>query len=37
MRMPVTLMMANGKAGLNAADVGLIADGLEIAKAVWNE
>ncbi len=35
MRMPVTLMMAIGKAALNVAGVGLIGDAAEIGKAAW--
>jgi hypothetical protein len=33
--MPVTLMMAIGKAALNVAGVGLIGDAAEIGKAAW--
>jgi hypothetical protein len=36
MRMPVTLMMAIGKAALNVAGVGLVGDAAEIGKAAWN-
>ncbi len=36
MRMPVTLMMAIGKAALNVAGAGLIGDAAEIGKAAWN-
>ncbi len=36
MRMPVTLMMAIGKAALNAAGAGLVGDAAEIGKAAWN-
>jgi eukaryotic-like serine/threonine-protein kinase len=35
MRMPVTLMMAIGKAALNVAGVGLVGDAAEIGKAAW--
>jgi hypothetical protein len=35
--MPVNLMMAIGKAGLNCAGVGHIGDVAEIAEAAWNE
>ena len=37
MRMPVTLMMAIGKAGLNAAGGGYLGDVVEITKAGWIE
>jgi hypothetical protein len=36
MRMPLTLLMAIGKAALNVAGVGHIGDAAEIAKAAWN-
>jgi formylglycine-generating enzyme required for sulfatase activity len=36
MRMPLTLMMAIGKAAVNLAGAGHISDALEIAKAVWD-
>src|SRR5262245_1957061 len=36
MRMPVTLMMAIGKAALNVAGAGLVGDAAEIARAAWS-
>ena len=37
MRMPVNLMMAIGKAALNAAGAGLVGDVVEIARAAWED
>jgi formylglycine-generating enzyme required for sulfatase activity len=36
MHMPVTLLMAIGKAALNVAGVGLVGDAAEIATAAWS-
>ncbi len=36
MRMPLTLMMAIGKAALNVAGVGVVGDAAEIGKAAWH-
>ena len=37
MRMPVNLMLAIGKAALNVAGAGLVADVAEIARAAWED